>query len=278
MHRIGPDPQAPGRGYRAAVYLAVAGLAMILYRYLTPPLAPPGLLQALPWIGGWPGDLPGYAWRFLMALILLGGLPLAATAAFGERVSALGLRRPRGGVHPALYALLAALSLAGGLVGSRDELLAAVYPFSRTLVAEALAGRPLLFVLHGLLYVCCYYLPWELLFRGFLVFPLLRLLRDGGDAAEPGTGLEPAARAGGLLPWLPANAAAVTLVSMQAILSALLHVPHPLSETLVALPFGVILGVLALRTGSVLPGLALHVLAGLSLDLFIVLRLSGVPA
>jgi membrane protease YdiL (CAAX protease family) len=55
----------------------------------------------------------------------------------------------------------------------------------------------------------------------------------------------------------------------------LLHVGHPLSETLGAIPFGLALGVLALRTRSILPGLLLHAAIGLATDTTLVMKQLG---
>jgi membrane protease YdiL (CAAX protease family) len=67
----------------------------------------------------------------------------------------------------------------------------------------------------------------------------------------------------------------LAVACLQALPSTLLHFGHPWSETLAALPFGLAAGWLALATGSILPGLALHAAAGLFLDLFILLRRAG---
>jgi len=72
------------------------------------------------------------------------------------------------------------------------------------------------------------------------------------------------------------NGIPLAIVVLQAIFSSLLHFGHPFSEILIAFPFGLLLGWLALRTGSLLPGLALHALAGIGQDLFNTLRLAGV--
>jgi len=53
------------RRYREPVLAAAAGLAMVGYIYLKPPLFRPESIQRLPWIGNLPGDLPAYALRFL---------------------------------------------------------------------------------------------------------------------------------------------------------------------------------------------------------------------
>jgi membrane protease YdiL (CAAX protease family) len=277
---------------RAVALLAVAGLSLIAYTYLSPPLVDPRLAASLPVAGGLPGDLPAYAWRFLLSFVALGLLPLAAALVLGESPRSLGLARP-GPLRPRwLFPLLLAVVVLGSLAGAYNGPIFAYYPYSRTLT-QSRPGGVAGFLLHALFYLALYYLPWELFFRGILVFPLVRLVRpvrlvDGGapsdvrrtprgeagreaDRKPPReAGPNPRAAAGG---WPPA--ALLAVACLQALPSTLLHFGHPWSETLVALPFGLVLGWLALATGSLLPGLALHASAGIFLDLFILLRRAG---
>jgi membrane protease YdiL (CAAX protease family) len=244
------------RRYREAALAAVAGLALIAYTYLTPPLIDPGLIGRLPWIGSLPGDLPAYALRFSCSFLLLGLLPLLLALALGERPGGLGLRRPRPLRPRWVYPLLAFIVLAGVFLGAYSPALFSYYPYSHTLaLAWGWGGC----ALHALLYAALYYVPWELLFRGILLFPLVRLADQ--RLSEDGVG--------------PLSGLPLLIVMMQAVISAMLHFGHPFSETLIALPFGILLGWLALRTGSLLPGLALHALAGIGQDLFNTLRLAG---
>jgi len=245
------------RRYREALLAAAAGPAAIVYTYLTPPLVGAELVGRLPWIGRLAGDLPAYALRFACSFLLLGMLPLILALALGERPSGLGLRRPRALRPRWLYPLLALVILAAVFLGAHNPALFSYYPYSRTLALAWGGGG---FALHVLLYAALYYLPWELLFRGILLFPLVRLADR--RLADDGLG--------------PVNGIPLAIVVLQAIFSSLLHFGHPFSEILIAFPFGLLLGWLALRTGSLLPGLALHALAGIGQDLFNTLRLAGV--
>ena len=241
---------------RGLVLLAVAGLGLVAYTYLTPPLAGPGLAARLPGIGRLPGDLPVYALRFLVSFLALGVLPFGTALALGERPASLGLVWP-GPLTPRwLFPLLLAVVILGALAGAYNGPIFAYYPYSRTLT-QSLPGGAGGFLLHAVFYIFLYYLPWEVLFRGILVFPLVRL-----------AGAAPLDRRAVSAPLL-------AIACLQALPSTLLHFGHPWSETLAALPFGLALGWLALRTGSLLPGLALHAAAGLFLDLFILLRRAG---
>ena len=80
---------------RALALLTAAGLALVAYTYLSPPLVDPGLAASLPGIGKLPGDLPTYAWRFILSFLVLGALPMAAALALGERPAGLGLTWPK---------------------------------------------------------------------------------------------------------------------------------------------------------------------------------------
>jgi membrane protease YdiL (CAAX protease family) len=245
--------ERPGH-FRAVALLAVAGSSLVAYTYLTPPSADPHLAASLPGIGVLPGDLPVYAWRFLLSFLVLGALPLAAALALGERPAGLGLRWPRPLSRRWVFPLLLGVVVLGSLAGAYNAPIFGYYPYSRTLT-ESRPGGAAGFLLHAVLYIALYYLPWELLFRGILVFPLLRLFDGRGEA-----GFQPSLLA---------------VACLQALPSTLLHFGHPWSETLAALPFGLAAGWLALATGSLLPGLALHAAAGLFLDLFILLRRAG---
>jgi membrane protease YdiL (CAAX protease family) len=255
------DAESPG-GLRAVALLAAAGFALLAYTYLLPPLADPRLAARLPGIGGLPGDLPVYAWRFLVSFVVLGVLPLAAALALGERLSSVGFAWPKPLRRRWVFPLLLALVILGGLAGAYNGPIFAYYPYSRTLT-ESRPGGVGGFLLHAVFYITLYYLPWELLFRGILVFPFVRLVAGApsgrGSAADGG----------------PGRTALLAVACLQALPSAMLHFGHPWSETLAALPFGLALGWLALATGSLLPGMALHAAAGLSLDLFILLRRAG---
>ena len=246
---------------RALALLAAAGLSLVAYTYLSPPLADPDLAASLPGIGSLPGDLPTYAWRFLLSFLVLGALPMAAALALGERPAGLGLTWPKPLFPRWAFPLLLGVMILGALVGAYSSPIFAYYPYTRTLT-ESRPGGAVGFLLHAIFYIVLYYLPWEVLFRGILVFPLLRLV--GGEGRYLRRKADPS---------LPA--ALLAVACLQALPSTLLHFGHPWSETLAALPFGLVLGWLALATGSLLPGLALHAAAGLFLDLFILLRRAG---
>ncbi len=85
-----------------------------------------------------------------------------------------------------------------------------------------------------------YYLPWEFFFRGFLLFGL----KDRYGATEA--------------------------ILIQTISSCLVHINKPAGEILGAIPFGILFGIIALKTKSLWPVIILHAALGIFTDLFII--------
>lgn len=128
--------------------------------------------------------------------------------------------------------------LASGQAGFKDQypLFIARYP------DFTLAGQNItVFILYEFIYIF-YYIGWEFFFRGFVLFGLKDRL------GVPGALL------------------------IQAGISTLLHLSKPAPELAMALPGGIIFGLVALRCRSVRSVIIAHWLLGLSLDLFILLR------
>jgi hypothetical protein len=238
--------------HRDTALVVVAGLAVVGYAALTPPAAGPEVFAWFPHLVTLEGDLPQYLWRFMMSLLLLGVVPFGAALILGERPRDLGLAVPRKVGPTWAWVLMAVGSVASAAIGAHDPAMARYYPYSKTLL-QLIAHRGLgPFWLHALLYVVMYYIPWEIFFRGLLLFPVVRL---GGDAAP---------------------SVLICLASLQAIPSGLLHIGHPAVESLGSVLFGVGAGYVALRSGSILPGLAVHAGIGVLQDLFLALRHTGV--
>jgi membrane protease YdiL (CAAX protease family) len=246
------------RRHRELLYLFVAGMAMIGYTYLTPPLLPEAWAGMLPLLGTLQGDLPVYAWRFFLSFALLGVLPFGVALALGETPRSLGLRRPRQPFPRGFFLLFLGVVLLAAWLGGNNGETAAYYPYSRTLLQRFAAGDFRLFPLHAALYVGLYYLPWELFFRGLLLLPFLRLLEKRARATAGS-----------------ADPALLAVACFQALPSTMVHYHHPLPEVIIALPFGIALGYLVLRTRSILPAILLHALVGVGQDLVIGLRAAG---
>jgi membrane protease YdiL (CAAX protease family) len=239
------------RQYRELVCFAIAGVGLVGYASVTPPAAGPEVFAWLKPLATMTGDFPQYAWRFCASFLLLGLLPLAGALAVGEKPRDLGLSWPRSVTTWWVWALVAVVSLGIAVAGAYTPVTAAYYPYSKSLL-QRIAERGFgVFGLHAALYLLLYYLPWELLFRGILVFPVLRLAGN----AEP--------------------SALICLASLQSVPSALLHFGHPPVESLGAVAFGVAAGYMTYRSRSILPALFIHAGVGIVQDLLLALRFVG---
>jgi membrane protease YdiL (CAAX protease family) len=227
---------------RAAAYILIAGGCMAAFSVSLPPYADPS--TGIGFIDALQGDLPLYAKRFALSLVLLGLIPIAS-APFIVKGARIGdWFKPRAGfMRSPLFLTSLPLGLLAGFIGASSPDLAAYYPYSQTLAGLA-ASNPAYAALHASLYVACYYLPWELFFRGYLLLLPLPIMEKG-------------------LPlWIA--------VFAQAIPSAFLHIGHPASEMIAALPAGIVFGYFAYASRSIIPPLVLHALIGVSTDLFII--------
>lgn len=176
------------------------------------------------------GELLSYSYWAGAKLLGYGLLPLLHLRLLGERVSGYGLRSSTPGRSwRRIYLWLFALILPALLVVSRTRGFQDTYPFYRQ------AGRSLFdFIAWEVQYLSTF-VAVEFFFRGYLLFGLRRLL---GSLA--------------------------IFVSM--VPYCLIHVLKPPSEALGSILAGILLGTLALRTGSVWCGVLLHVSVALSMD------------
>lgn len=244
--------------------IAAAAGALCLYAYFLPDAPGGAAVLDSRWISSpaftESGDVIPYLLRFCSSFLFLGLFPLIASGVLLPRThgnslwSMIGLRRPVYGLFtwkPFLPLFLTFIIV--GALGSRDAGLASYYPYSKTLTVDS-ASIPL-FALHALSYILLFYIPWELLFRGIFILPLLNyFLEDPGE--DPGT----------------IDSRALTLASLQVIPSALLHFGHPISESLGAVVFGAVAGFTVLHYRSIWPAVILHASSGLALDLTLTLK------
>jgi membrane protease YdiL (CAAX protease family) len=107
--------------------------------------------------------------------------------------------------------------------------------------AKSTMRRPLTFLIAEACYLI-YYLGWEYLFRGFMLFGLAQ-----------GYGAAPA-------------------ILVQTIPSALVHIGKPAVESFAAIVAGVVFGYVALRTRSILYPFVIHATIGIALDVSSTLR------
>ena len=235
---------------RRLIIIAVAVFGMIGYIYLTPPVSQLSIITRLGSKTGWSGDYEMYIQRFALAFLLFGVIPSGAARLCGYRLRALGLRKPE--CRNLALCLTAALALGAtfGIGGSFAPGVSEFYPYDGALAEKVKTAGPWPFLLHLLLYGFLYYLPWEIVFRGVLIFPLL----DEKIAKVTPTGRT------------------LFLASIQVIPSSLLHFGHPAGETIGAVIFGFFAGWLTVKTRSIIPALVIHASTGIFLDLTVVLR------
>lgn len=173
---------------------------------------------------------------FFSSLVLFGLIPmLIIRFVFHEKVSDYGLRL--GDVRFGLTALaiLAPLFVASAYPSASMPEFLAEYPVYRG------AGEGWnTFALHALSYGL-FYLGWETYFRGFMQFGLRESFGDWNS------------------------------ILIQVLASCLVHIGKPAAETFSSILGGLVWGILAFRTRSLLYGLIIHWMLGVALDLFIVL-------
>lgn len=135
--------------------------------------------------------------------------------------------------------LLAGLPLAvlSGMIGARNPEMIKFYPLSKEATANVRT-----FIAYEISYLLLYYLPWEFLYRGILLFPLVPALGP-----------------------LPA-------IAVQTMISTLYHLGHPEMEIYAAAAAGLLFGGIAIVTGSFLYTFVLHAAAGISTDTFLFIR------
>ncbi len=110
--------------------------------------------------------------------------------------------------------------------------------FQKEYPLPLIAREKLVFLILWDFFYLFYYIGWEFLFRGYLLFGLER-------------------RLGGIM-----------AIIFQTIPSTVIHWGKPEGETFSAIIAGIVFGALALRTRSILYPLILHYLIGISMDIF----------
>lgn len=172
--------------------------------------------------------------HFAASAVLLGALPLlAARWLTGLSLAELGLGAGRWREGLRWLAIGLPLAALAGKIGAASPAMRAVYPLDPTVTAAPAAFVP--YALAQFLY----FGAWEVLFRGVLLF--------------------------GLLPRLGAGPA----VGLQTALSVVAHFGRPFTETLSALPAGLVFGWVNLRVRSVWYVALIHWFVATSMDWFI---------
>jgi len=199
------------------------------------------VLQAAYWTLGSPGprlagaprDLGTAAATVGWAALLLLAVPLAVLLLQRQLPPTLRLGWGDWRFGLTVTAVVGALAAVGMGIGARFPDVQAAYPWP-----GAWAGTTALHLLAWTGLYAVYYLAFEFFYRGFL----LRTLENA---------------------WgLPAA------IWVQTVASTLVHLGKPLPETLAAIPFGLLFAVLAVRGRSLLWPILLHLVIGLSTDVW----------
>lgn len=181
--------------------------------------------------GFWLGATPLFA-----ALILFGLIPMCIVKwGFRERLADYGLQW--GIVHRTLrtFLLAAPVIVVIAIVTGHQPAFLEIYPLNETIRPQHTKVGRTLFLIHSICYLG-YYFGWEFLFRGFLQQGL------AGRCGVP------------------------TAILVQTLASTMLHYGHPSSEVFGAIIAGLVWGLIAYRTQSIVSGFGQHTLLGIVLD------------
>lgn len=178
------------------------------------------------------------AWMFVAMFLLLGVIPaLTVRFVFHEKLSAYGVEIGdwRRGLQMVaiLFPLIALLLLYPSAFNPEMH---RAFPYDKS------AGDSLVaFVRFELMRGGLFYIAWEFFFRGFVLFGLRRHV---GDALA---------------------------ICIQTIPSCLWHIGGPGGELFSSIAGGILFGIMALRTRSIVWPLSLHYLIGVTTDLLMVI-------
>jgi membrane protease YdiL (CAAX protease family) len=183
-------------------------------------------------------DVYRTVYEYLAAFVLMFAIPaLIVRVVLGEGLRGYGMRLGDAGYGFRFVALALPVCILLAFLASKDAAVRVEYP----LAERAMQHLPW-FLIVEVFYVV-YYLGWEFLFRGFMLF-----------------GLE-------------ARYGAVLAILVQMIPSTIVHIGKPASETFAAIGAGLLFGYLAVRTRSILYPLLLHAAVGIGTDVFVTLQM-----
>lgn len=183
-------------------------------------------------------ELEAAIFMFVAAFVLMGILPFAIVRfIFREPLRSYGLclgdwRRGLP-VTMILFVIIAGVFI---YPASKTSDLRTVFPFDKN-AGDSVFAFLRFELLRGLLF----YSAWEFFFRGFVLFGLRKHLGD----------------------WMA--------ICVQTIPSCLWHIGMPSGETFSSIVAGIMFGILAIRSNSILYVFILHYMIGFVLDLFIVI-------
>lgn len=183
-----------------------------------------------------PVEVGAAVYQFVGCFVLLGVAPvLVVKFGFRERLRDYGVSLGIGRRTLVTFLCFTPIFALAAWWSSDDPVILQKFPINPR------AGQsPAMFTMHAVTYLL-YYVGWEFYFRGFMLFGLRQSLGD------------------------------VNAVLIQTMASVLLHIGSPASEAFGAILAGLLWGMLAIRTRSLLSGLGQHYVLGITLDAFICL-------
>ena len=189
--------------------------------------------------GSWGQGVCSAIYEYSAAFLLMFVIPLLIVkVAFKGSLRGFGFRMGDARWGFRFVAIALPVSLLAAYIASLDPAVREEYP-----LAKGMIGHVSTFLIVEVFYLL-YYLGWELLFRGFMLF-----------------GLE--------------KYGALAAILVQVIPSTIVHIGKPASESFAAIVAGLVFGYLAVRTRSILYPLILHAAVGIGTDVFVALRLWG---
>lgn len=182
------------------------------------------------------GDYKAVLYYFFLFFLLFFLVPTIIIFFFHQDpirfLNSIGLQFGNINAGIVLIIIFIPIALYSTFVSSRDKSIIKHYPFSKEACRD---DRK--FIFYEFSYLIFYYFSWEFLFRGILFFPIL------------------------------SSTNLVIAVSVQTIISTLLHIGHPPIEILGALIGGILFGFIAYYTESFFYVFIIHAMIGIFLDI-----------
>jgi len=228
---INPAPLCPAEQVKPSVILLLAAFLPTVHKYF-------GSMEFARQYLRLPDSSCTSVYMFITAGILMGIFPaLVIRYGFHESFSDYGWRWGNWKAGLALVIVLFPLIALGLLLpSSQTNEMQSFYPFNK--LAAHSAPQFLVFQWWRGIF---FYPAWEFFFRGFILFGLRRYVGD----------------------WLA--------ICIQTVPSCLWHIGMPSGEIFASIAGGILFGLMAVRTASIVWPFLLHYLIGIGLDFFIVI-------
>jgi membrane protease YdiL (CAAX protease family) len=244
--------------HRNAIVIFFTAVFIILFMFFGKTQENLELVRHLPILRRLPGDYPQYVLYFTLSLFFLGFFPYITAVLSGKQLYEIGLARPRPLFERKItYTLVVAVIIVFGVSNAYNNEIYDYYPLSESLIHSIEEHGFHYFAMHTFIYLFMFYLPWELTFRGLLVFPFIYQFCSEEELAADKWQLNPKI---------------ITIAVIQTVPSSLLHFGHPVLESLGAIAFGFFMAYVVVKTRSIFWSLAMHAGIGISLDLIIIFR------